>query len=164
MKLKTILAALVVTLCMTVCSLNSYASSHTYDQTATSGSIAIPATVASTYTITLPATLSLAKTSGSTYEGTYTVKVKANLDKKTYVKVIPASTFTLTCDSGVAAENATASVTQTVKEWRKTAGTNILASNKDADVSTTGKVSVNLPYAGSYSGNLTFTFSSGNIS
>ncbi len=162
MKLRTLLTAVTLTIAMFIGTIG--ANAQTYDQNATSGSIAVSATVASTYTITLPATLSLTKTSGTNYTGTYTVGVKANLDKNTYVRVTPASTFTLTNNSGVAAENATATVTQTVKEWRKTAGTNILAANKDSNVETTGSVSVSLPYAGTYSGNLTFTFSSGNIS
>ena len=148
-----IIIALVLNMSLPVCAAE-YNSAGTH-------SVAVDATVASTYTVALPATLTLTNTSGSNFTGTYTVGVLANLDSHTKITVVPVASFELTNEDNTHTEVAT--ITQAITEWRKVAGENILAANKDASVDTTGTVNVSLPYAGAYEGTFTFTFGSANI-
>ena len=131
-----------------------------YTNGATSGSIAVTAVVSSTYSITLPAslTLELSDAETSTYSNNYTVGVKANLLDNENITVTPASTFAMTAPNQN--DTATASVSQPITMWRNDvtdASTQIAASYTDY-VNTTGSISVVLTGAGNYSGLATFTF------
>lgn len=130
---------------------------NTYTAADASGSILVTATVSSTYTVTLPATLALELKSDNTYEGEYTVGVKANLTDGEAVTVTPNATVTLTNNNGGGTTDGT--VTQTVNTWKLTPeSANEIASDYTQSIETTGKVSATLTKAGSYSGNLNFTF------
>ena len=146
--------ALTLMLSMTI---PSYADT-TYSNGATSGSIAVTATVSSTYQITLPATLELnyiADQVSYNYGASYTVGVKANLTDSEYITVTPDSSFTMSS----ALANATANVSQPVNTWRNTAGAaNEIAASYTSFVTTTGNITTQLDVAGSYAGTLNFTF------
>jgi len=139
---------------------------QTYSNGQTSGSITVTASVESTYEISLPATINLTydadaveNSRGYNYSATYTVGVKANLDvdSEEEVTVTPAATFTMT--NG--AVNATGNVSQTVNSWVSVipSSANQIAANRLNFVETTGKLTVQLDEAGSYTGSLGFTFS-----
>ena len=164
LKLKLAIATTIaITMAMIlVTNLTAYAATTTYTDGQTSGSIHITAVVGSTYSVTLPATLELTYNSSTDkYEGTYMVGVKANLTDSEKVTVIPSDTTTLSDGKGNTAD---ASVSQTVDTWKLTASeNNEIASNYQNFVETTGTVSATITKAGSYTGDLQFTFSKSNL-
>ena len=160
--LSTMIAA-VMTLSMPVCAAN------TEYNNAENGSVPVSVTVDSTYTVSLPAGLTLQR-EGSTnnFTGTVTVGVKANLTDSEKVTVTPANTFVMTNNS-VGNVTANASATQKCQNWFNqtepftyTEGSSTSQkANKDNFENVNCNISVELPVAGSYTGTLNFTFSKG---
>lgn len=160
--LKTKILVVMIVVASLGISLTAHAATTTYTDGQTSGSIHITAVVGSTYSVTLPATLDLTYNDDTgKYEGTYTVGVKANLTDSENVTVIPSSTTTLSDGKG---NNVDASVVQAVDTWKLTASeANEIASNYQIFVETTGMVSATITKAGSYTGDLQFTFSKSSL-
>lgn len=121
----------------------------------------VKAVVESTYSVSLPATLTLAKQADGSYKGEYVVGSKGNVAANQYVSIAPVSeTFTMTGvnNSGMA----TASISQKVRKWTGyTAVSNDeLAIGSDSYAESNGTVTVNLPtQADEYKGNFTFEYS-----
>ncbi len=123
-------------------------------------SVTVTAELGSTYTVTVPSTLSLTYNSTSTkYEGSYTVGAKGNITPSKKVVIAPhASSFTMT-GSGTSTA-ATAAVTQAVTEWVKSSpSAGQIAIGSDTFATTTGDVAVTLTVADSYSGTMQIDFS-----
>lgn len=116
-----------------------------------SHSVDVYATQASTYSVKIPKTIILDGTNGN---GAYKVSVKGNISGNQTVKVIPATTFTL---SEVATVDAKADVTATVSQT-KTAWTTSEITAADWS-SQNGTISAPAISAGSWNGTFGFTVS-----
>lgn len=122
------------------------------DQPGGSGQCMVSATVDSTYSISIPATLNLSK-SGSNFTGTYTVSAYGNVSDAKKLTVSPGSlTMTNTDHMDTTVD---ASVEMATKEW---AASTLRAASSSSPSELTGTVSVVLTEAGVYSGNLNFTY------
>lgn len=161
-KTLSMMSAMVVALSMPVSAANQEF------ENGTSGTVPVTAEIASTYTVSLPASLTLQR-DGSTnnFTGTVTVGVKANLTDSEKVTVTPNGTFEMQ-NSSVSGVKATASATQKCQNWFNqtdftyTEGTSTSQkANKDNFENVNCNISVELPVAGSYTGTLKFTFSKG---
>lgn len=130
----------------------------------TDGSAActVSATVKSTYTVSLPATLNLVEGSGNAFSGTYTVGAKGNIDDTHYVEITPVSSFTMT--GATTNKTETATVTQNATKWKRLAGSGYEVIGTDDFAQTTGSVVVTLTQADAYSGDVEFTFGLKSIS
>ena len=155
MKRIRLLTAIGVAASVLMASVPCYA--ETYNNAA-SGSIAVTAVVSSTYSITLPASLTLELTEGNTYAKDYTVGVMANLQDNEKITVIPDATFEMTSTNPDSSAEAT--VTQPITVWKNIVTDNAtqIGANRTQYVNTTGTISVDLVNAGSYSGSAEFTF------
>jgi len=155
-KFKNILIGMISAM-LALTSIPVCAASYTEDGTA---ECTVSATVNSSYTVSLPATVTLSKNEDK-YEGTYTAGVKGNILSTQKVTIVPDESFTLTgTDSGA---TATATVTQEKTTWTKTGGSGNLAIGSSSYSNTSGKVEVELSTADSYSGHFDFTFELGDI-
>lgn len=121
----------------------------------------VSATVDSTYLVSIPATLSMQKKSGTTFEGTYVVKAMGNITDSQYVSIVPT-----TEDGKVSLVNESipgvtidATVTQEVTKFSNSAGSSdTVTIQSDAFTGATGKVSVTIKKAGSYKGTISFVY------
>lgn len=125
----------------------------------------VTAELTSSYSVIVPASIALSDPDkDGTYTATYTIGAKGNISILKKVSCKPTgSTFTLTNENSV---SVTGSVNQTVNEWvKKDAAAN---QKMISDVETggtydgysivTGDLSADIVQAGSYTGNLEFTF------
>ena len=127
----------------------SIAAEYTTDGTA---DCTVAATVSNSYVVSIPATLSLAKTSegehAGKYIGEYTVGAKGNIGAGYAVFITPNPNFTL---SATGKASVTASVSQLKTRWS--------ASELSGTFNeTTGIVVAALTEAGTWSGSLHFSF------
>ena len=161
--MKKRLLALFVTVGMTVsAAFPAHAATYTEDGSATA---LVTAELESTYQVMLPAVISLTDPDADkSYTGTYKIGAKGNFtDAKKIVCAPTSNSFSMTG----AGHTVTASVTQSVTEWVNSspgagqkAITVVDASGDYAGYSPVeGSISATIEYAGSYSGNLEFTFS-----
>lgn len=137
--------ALTLVLTLLLGTVPAQANEYTTDGTA---NCVVTATVASSYVVSIPATLSLSKVN-SNYVGTYTVGVKGDVDSTHAVDITPNATVTL---SATGANDVVGQVTQAKTRW----ASNEIAAN--AFNTTTGTVTAAINKAGSWSGNLSFAF------
>lgn len=159
-RLMAMLCACATVLCLAT---PTYAANSEYPGSASdTQSCLVSAEVGSSYSVSIPAALTLAKSGATTtYTGTYNVGVKGNIaaDKKVTLKPNAAS-FTMT-DTTDGTNTATASVAQTKTNWMNTISNastdSVIGDTSYATIS--GTVSVDLPVAGSYSGTMTFAYS-----
>ncbi len=120
----------------------------------------VNATIVSTYSVSLPATLTLSYNEGTgKYENSYTVGVKGVIGDNQYISVVPDSSFTVRNSSGIS--SGTAAVAQTKTKWKNSASAaDETLINAATYATTNGSVSVELPnVADTYSGTFTFTYS-----
>ena len=156
---KKFIAAVLTALTLTTQIITVSAEEYSSDGTAT---CQVSATVSSSYSVKLPATLELSynSTSGK-YEGTYKVSAKGNITPDKSVQISPtANSFTLT--GSKTGETASAAVSQTVTEWiheSKSEGTGKIHIGTNEYAETSGSVSASLSEADTYTGEFTFTFS-----
>lgn len=130
----------------------------------------VTAELTSSYSVIVPASIALSDPDKDTvYTADYTLGAKGNINVLKKVTIAPtASSFTMTGNNG---QNVTASVTQDVTEWvNKTPGagqkkiTDVETSGTYEDYAiTTGSISATITLAGSYSGNVEFTFALGDL-
>ena len=155
-----ILTAMLVAASAATSSLPAYAQEYTADGT---GTCRVTATVDSSYSVQVPATLELQYNSASDkYEAVYTVSAKGNILPSQAVTVRPtADSFTLTGD--LTGETCQAAITQETTGWvhagRQDAGT---GNTKISDAEYTGaegKVSAGIDKADTYTGEFSFAFS-----
>ena len=132
-----------------------------YGPSNTSANMLVTATLTSTYTVTVPATLALDTYNEETgkYEGTYKVSARGSIANSKKVTITPAATFTMTgSNTGTTAE---ASVTQEVTTWMRAANTankiNTLIGT-ESEREAEGHIEVELVTDDEYSGSLTFTY------
>lgn len=156
--LSTVTALSIATALVVAPSTSVFAS--TYADTDSSGSMQVTATLEDTYTVELPATLSLKqKAKGSyTYENTYDVGCKGLIDDTKKVVVHPDShSYTMTGQN--TGTTATGSVTQ-----EKTDFVNSVIEADDVKIglddfsNSTGKVSITFKEKDNYAGIIGFTF------
>ena len=152
--------ALILTVCLlTTMSVTAFAAEIGPGANASQGSTEVSFNVDPTYTVTIPATVTLNKAEDNgtvTYENDYTLTAQAGvrLKKGEYIEVTVTSDFTMETDEGA------------VLAYSITAGGNAVANNgvvatfgtdKNAQ-STTIHISANDPdYAGEYKDTVTFT-------
>jgi len=159
---KKLLAGLVSAVLMFAGSISSFAE-NTTSQTATgdgNSTCTVSATIVSSYSVSLPATLTLSYNEGTgEYENTYTVGVKGVIGDAQFISVVPDASFTIRNSSGVS--SGTAVVSQTKTKWKNIASAaDEVTINPSSYATTTGSVSVALPdIADSYTGSFTFTYS-----
>lgn len=107
------------------------------------------------YKVKLPATLALDDiTEDWKYKGTYQVAAQGILSSGKEVYIEPVTPFNMVSPSG----SDEATVTQTVKKWKRTADASSLAISKTAWADTTGTVIVDLTHDDVYSGSLQFKY------
>lgn len=157
-KFVTSILTLALTLAMCVpCLANTYSEDG-------SASCTVTATVASTYTVSIPATLSLADADGdNVFTGEYTVGCKGNIAAQEAVLVIPVESFDMQAQGS--SDKVTATVSQPIYSFTGSAGplevTKQIAlgeTGKTSFVETTGTVSCTITQAEEYTGNLRFDF------
>ena len=162
MKFKKLLLAGIASLTVFTSSVIPCFAANDTNQTAnTDGDLPciVSAEVSSTYSVCLPATLTLAyDPSSQLYKNTYTVGAKGIITNTQYVSIIPDASFTMTGQTGGA--TATAGVTQTVTKWvNRTPGSGEMAINVTSYAESTGNISVDLPkQVDNYNGSFTFTY------
>lgn len=119
----------------------------------------VNAVVESSYSVTLPATLTLTKQTDTQYTCEYTVGAKGNITQKQYVSIEPGSSFTLT--GATNGQTSTASVSQAKTKWtgKAVVPEGEIAIGTDSYTTSTGTVSATLTQADNYSGKFTFTYS-----
>ncbi len=160
MKIKKRYIGLTVAILMSSTTIPCFAANGT-SQTASSdgsSSCVVSAVVQSSYSVSLPAilTLTLNNTTGR-YEGTYTAGAKGNIASNQYVSIIPDSSFTMT--GALNGEVATANVSQSVTKWGKSAGIGQMVIGKTGYELCSGEIDVVLPsQADDYSGSFSFTY------
>lgn len=162
MRIKKILAAALTSIAILGASIPCYAANGSSQTANTDGSLSctVSAVVQSSYSVSLPATLSLVYNDTShLFENTYTVGAKGNIAGNQHVSIVPASTFTMT--GQISGLTATANVTQDVTKWvNKVPATGEIAIGTSAYSESTGSVSVDLPaQADNYGGTFSFTYS-----
>lgn len=166
--MKKRLTAIVITFVTLICRVvPAFAGTYTEDGTAQTE---VTAELSSSYSVIVPAAISLSDPDkDSVYTADYTVGAKGNINVLKKVTITPtAGTFTMTGNNG---KSVTASVTQNITEWVNTTPgsgqkkiTDVEASGTYQDYSiTTGSVSATITLAGSYSGNIDFSFALGDI-
>lgn len=107
------------------------------------------------YKVKLPATLKLDEfTEDWKYKGTYQVAAQGIISSGKEIYIEPVTPFTMKSSSG----SDEATVTQTIKKWKKTADASSLAISKTAWADTTGTVIVDLTHDDLYSGSLLFKY------
>ena len=121
----------------------------------------VTANVTSTYSVQIPAALTLtAEGAGSnTFSGTYTVGARGYILNSQYVEISPADEFNMVADH-VAGEGM-ATVTQEVTRWTNSVaglGDEYMVIGGDTVTTTEGSVSVVLKAPDSYTGTLTFAY------
>ena len=165
MKIKKILLSVLAAASVLFASVPTYAANGSTQTANTDGSLncTVSVVVSSTYSVSLPATLTLSYNDGTgKYENTYTVGAKGNIRTDQYVSIVPDSSFTMT--GSVVGGTATASVTQDVTQWSGGApGVGQLAIGTGDYATTSGGVSVELTQADNYSGSFAFTYRLNNI-
>ncbi len=163
MKIKKLLLAGLASAVMFVSSaIPSLAANDTSQVSNTDGNLscAVSAIVQSSYSVSLPATLTLVYDATSQlYKNAYTVGAKGTISGNQYVSIVPDASFTMTGQNGGA--TATASVTQSVTKWvNRTPGSGEMAITAVSYAESTGNISVDLPkQVDNYSGTFTFTYS-----
>ena len=141
----------------------AFAGTYTSDGTANA---LVTAEVNSSYTILLPATIALTDPDNdNTYTGDYTIGAKGNINIAKKVACAPTSnTFTMTGNNST---SVTATVTQSLTAWVNNASPS--AGNKNINLvndsgayenysTITGSISAPITNAGTYQGNMEFTF------
>lgn len=156
MIISTILAVLFIE--NTVLAANNTTQEKTGDGNAT---CTVKAIVESTYSVSLPATLTLTEQANGSYKGEYVVGAKGNIAANQYVSIAPVSdTFAMT---GVNNNGtATASIVQTVRKWTgyTAVSDNEIAIGSNLYTESNGTITVNLPtQADEYKGNFIFEYS-----
>ena len=161
MEIRKIALSIIVAASVLFASIPAYAANGSTQTANTDGSLncAVSAVVSSTYSVSLPATLTLSyNDSTHKYENTYTVGAKGNIRANQYVSIVPDNSFIMT--GSVVGATATATVTQSVTQWSGTTPTvGQLAIGTTGYTETTGSVEVELTQADNYSGSFTFTYS-----
>lgn len=134
----------------------AYAADSTYSGDGNHEMI-ISATVESTYSVKIPASLTLSynEVSGN-FEGTYNVGVKGNILLTKKVVVAPSASFTLT--NATTTKTSTGTMTQAITDFVMTDEEGCVKINPDSFSTTSGSASINLQDAGNYSGTVAFSF------
>ena len=108
------------------------------------------------YKVKLPATLKLGFNSTSMmFEGKYNVSAMGTVADNYEVYINPQP-FTMKAATSGTVDTGT--VTQNIKQWRRTAGTNILALSKTNWADSEGTVEIDLTKNEKYEGKLTFKY------
>ena len=160
MKIKKILLSIVAAASMLLAGIPAYAENATSQTATTDGSLncTVSAVVSSTYSVSLPATLTLSYNDGTgKYENTYTVGAKGNILPTQYVSIVPAESFIMT--GSTVGATATAAITQAITQWSGTTpGAGQIAIGTSDYTTSTGTVAVTLSRADNYSGTFAFTY------
>lgn len=147
---RTLALALIISLLITA--VPASATEYVGDGT---GDCVVTAVIGSSYSVSIPATLTLNKVVDSQdsnfgkYVGTYTVGAKGNLASGNKVTITPTPSVTM---SATGKANVSATVTQAKTEWV------FSELNASTYSNTTGSVVAPLTEAGNWSGTLQFTF------
>ena len=161
MKFKNIIAGMCLSvLVIPMLTPNVYAAGEQVFTADGTAAMEINADVTSSWTVQIPAILTLSqKSAGSyTYEGTYNVGAKGVIANTKKVTITPTSSFTMTGTS--TGNTATATVTQAKTNFMNTVNDGATDVQIGlADFTTTeGKISVDFNKVDDYSGNAGFTF------
>ena len=119
---------------------------------AETGTMKVSAKRVSSYSVTIPSTLSLTTTDKQNFTGTYTVGVKGDVAANDTVYLRPQNTSFEMIGKADSNNKSTASVTQTKTEW---SGSEI---DNSSFTETTGDVEVEITHADEYEGNLVFDY------
>lgn len=160
---KKISAILITALLLTASAVPVFAGTYTEDGTA---SALVTAEVISSYSIVLPAAITLTDPDeDGTYTGAYTIGAKGNINVAKKLACAPTTpTFTMTGNNGT---NVMASVSQTIRAWvnsnspasgQKSINDTESGGTFDNYSTVEGAVSAPISHAGTYSGNMEFTF------
>lgn len=163
---KTLLAGFLSAVIVAGSILPTFAADNNYDQDDSSGTVPVSFTIASTYTVSLPASVALndsgengdATASDGTYSSDATVGVKGNLAPNQYVTVTPTASTTLSVTGGTTDKvvNTTCTSGESGNTYHKWTSLSSSFDNKTVHFE-----APDLSAAGSYSGTVSFAFALG---
>lgn len=154
---KPILCCL-LTLCLLVWpNTVSYASNTNEVTTNGSKECVVSAVIASTYTASIPTSLTLNKSDNAyKFTATYKVGAKGNIAANQTLHITPDRTFQM-ADVNNSTVTAQASVSQSITKWKYNYSSgDTLSMNKNTYTEATGTVTVTFSQAGTYRGKLGF--------